>query len=41
LNQITFDTYQEAKNLYTKTLEERHQEDVSSTIRYVIIQLEE
>lgn len=41
LNQITFDTYEEARNLYTKTLEERQQADVSSTIRYVILQQEE
>ena len=41
LNQITFATYEEARNIYDKILEERHQEDVSSTIRYVIHQQEE
>ena len=41
LNQITFDTYTDAKNIYNKTLEERHQETVSSTIRTVVLQQEE
>ena len=41
LGQITFATYEEARNLYDKRLEERHNVDMSSTIRYVIIQQEE